>query len=553
MKSLQNQYNLIKEGKGNKDVFVKSAKTQFPDIPNYYGFNETVNELKYRNILNEGMLGIVSAQPTLPDWFKLFNESINEAKAEEKKPTKEVVDMETRGFDYKDKKNIDNVYGEQFLKGFYTEMQDPKNEEKTVEELKSIVAKNLAKDQLHYVKDGQFGIKGVGYTTEAPGLGTPKEAKGKYKSSGYGNLNESYGSNDDFDGTGLIVVGRTQIDNNEIADMVDETDYYGVWNAREGYWFFPESEETLDSLEMELEQEFSERGIDARFESQLNESLNEAKKKLPKFKNIPSWAKYLAQHSDGEWYFYEETPTMIKFKDGSGGAWKQDGNQIYSGVKTDGNDWDKTPTYYKVKNGTITESLKNKQYYKNIAYLDKRGLAKKQFSDEDIQTAKKMLSNGEFNLNEVSTLGLSGIKSFAKKYNLSLKSKKSGGRVPYVFLTKDGKEFGPFDPTNTTKDSLLKKLQLNESLNENTLVDIENQLLDANIGDMAYGGGYGPFEKVTRNTWKNVKANSLSNSESLASFIGGFNDFRIESSRPMSENQIRKAIRLIIKEELNKI
>jgi hypothetical protein len=139
---------------------------------------------------------------------------------------------------------------------------------------------------------------------------------------------------------------------------------------------FQKVRETLDSLEMELEQEFSERGIDARFESQLNESLNEAKKKLPKFKNIPSWAKYLAQHSDGEWYFYEETPTMIKFKDGSGGAWKQDGNQIYSGVKTDGNDWDKTPTYYKVKNGTITESLKNKQYYKNIAYLNKRGLAK---------------------------------------------------------------------------------------------------------------------------------------------------------------------------------
>lgn len=191
MKSLQNQYNLIKEGKGNKDVFIKSAKTQFPDIPNHYGFNETVNELKYRNILNEGMLGIVSAQPTVPDWFKLFNESINEAKAEEKKPTKEVVDMETRGFDYKDKKNIDNVYGEQFLKGFYTEMQDPKNEDKTVEELKGIVAKNLAKDQLHYVKDGQFGTKGVGYTTEHPGLGTPKEAKGKYKSSGYGDLKEN--------------------------------------------------------------------------------------------------------------------------------------------------------------------------------------------------------------------------------------------------------------------------------------------------------------------------------------------------------------------------
>ena len=191
MKSLQTQYNLIKEGKGNKEVFVKSAKAQFPAIPNHYGFNETVNELKHKNILNETMLGIVSAQPTTPDWFKIFNESITEAKAEEKKPTKEVVDMETRGFDYKDKKNIDNVYGEEFLKGFYTEMNDPKNKDKTVEELKEIVAKNLAKDQLHYVKDGQFGTKGVGYTTEHPGLGTPKEAKGKYKSSGYGDLKEN--------------------------------------------------------------------------------------------------------------------------------------------------------------------------------------------------------------------------------------------------------------------------------------------------------------------------------------------------------------------------
>jgi hypothetical protein len=46
------------------------------------------------------------------------------------------------------------------------------------------------------------------------------------------------------------------------------------------------------------------------------------------------------------------------------------------------------------------EIEKNKQYYKNIASLDKKGLAKKQFSDEDIQIAKKMLSRGEFNLDE---------------------------------------------------------------------------------------------------------------------------------------------------------
>ena len=53
-------------------------------------------------------------------------------------------------------------------------MKNPKNEKKTVEELKSIVAKNLAKDQLHYVKAGQFGEEGVGYTDELPGLKASK-------------------------------------------------------------------------------------------------------------------------------------------------------------------------------------------------------------------------------------------------------------------------------------------------------------------------------------------------------------------------------------------
>ncbi len=78
----------------------------------------------------------------------------------------------------------------------------------------------------------------------------------------------------DFEGAGLIVVGRTQIDNNQIADMLDETDYHGVWNTREGYWFFPEDESTLSYLEADLDEEFAKRGINARFEGQFNESLN---------------------------------------------------------------------------------------------------------------------------------------------------------------------------------------------------------------------------------------------------------------------------------------
>jgi hypothetical protein len=68
-------------------------------------------------------------------------------------------------------------------------MQDPKNKLKTTDQVKQIVAKNLGKDWNYYAKNAQFGIKGIGYTKEAPGLGEPKEPKGKWKASGYGDLN----------------------------------------------------------------------------------------------------------------------------------------------------------------------------------------------------------------------------------------------------------------------------------------------------------------------------------------------------------------------------
>jgi len=43
---------------------------------------------------------------------------------------------------------------------------------------------------------------------------------------------------------------------------------------------------------------------------------------------------------------------------------------------------------------------KNKLYYKNIAFLDKKGLTNNRFSDKDIQIANKMLSQGQFKLDE---------------------------------------------------------------------------------------------------------------------------------------------------------
>jgi hypothetical protein len=68
-------------------------------------------------------------------------------------------------------KNADNINFNEIMKGFYAELKDPKNHDKTGDEIKAMVVKNLAKDPLFYTKDGMFGEKGVGYTDEAPGLG----------------------------------------------------------------------------------------------------------------------------------------------------------------------------------------------------------------------------------------------------------------------------------------------------------------------------------------------------------------------------------------------
>ena len=189
MATLQDQYNQIQEGKGDKTHFLKQARHLFPEYVNHYNnYNETVNILKAKSVLTESKagLGMVSTPSNhLSNWVSIFQEAV---KAEEKKVSKEVIDNQSHNWDMANKKDIDNLYGTAFLNGFYTEMKDPKNQDKTTDEIKQIVAKNLGNDWEYYTTKAQFGVKGIGYQTEAPGLGEPKAPKGKYKSSGYGDL-----------------------------------------------------------------------------------------------------------------------------------------------------------------------------------------------------------------------------------------------------------------------------------------------------------------------------------------------------------------------------
>ena len=199
MKTLQQEYQLIKEGKGNKDHFLKVARNIFPEyITSGNDFTSAVHILTSKNLLSEAG-GVVTQSPTQPDWFKIFNEKLEEAvgvknrkeygdQNEFEKIDKDVQADLDHNFDNKDPKNIDNLYGQSFLLGYLTEMGDPKNAKKTVDELKAIVAKNMAKDINYYHTNASFGIKGIGYTKDSVGMGEPIAPKGKYKSSGYGDL-----------------------------------------------------------------------------------------------------------------------------------------------------------------------------------------------------------------------------------------------------------------------------------------------------------------------------------------------------------------------------
>jgi hypothetical protein len=404
--TLQEQYNLITEGKGNQEVFLKEAKRQFPNlIRNSADLNETVNSLKHNHIISENNLRmglVVTDKNTTPDWFKIFNENIQEAKAEEKKPTKEVVDMETAGFDYKDPKNIDNVFGEEFLRGYYTEMKDPKNSEKTVDELKEIVAKNLAKDRTHYVKDGQFGIKGVGYTDKAPGLGIPKEAKGKHKSSGYGDLDKK-----------LV---KESYETSTSTTFKSENEAYKKLKGSE-------FQELANFVNKEKQAKLSKFYFTGIAFSELPHDLFNTVTKFLKTKN----------------YLKENQPTRSV-----GSMVKPEGFQVGDKVK------------YKGMNHEITRIIDDRIYIKNLRY----------------------------------------------------------GRRP---------------------DTWVKAVDLKEN-NENTYQDVEQSLISAPLKTTAMGGGYGPFVKIGSNTWKNPKTKSLSTSQSLASQIGTFSDFIMNSPQDVESS-----------------
>ena len=73
-----------------------------------------------------------------------------------------VENINSHNYDYDPKvENINNVNAQEVLSGVQLEINY--NKELSLDEAMELAVKNLAKDPLHYVKEGQFGVQGLGY------------------------------------------------------------------------------------------------------------------------------------------------------------------------------------------------------------------------------------------------------------------------------------------------------------------------------------------------------------------------------------------------------
>jgi hypothetical protein len=88
-----------------------------------------------------------------------------------------------------------------------------------------------------------------------------------------------YSSPSDLEDSGLNVIPKDQIHANKLQDALEDSGLYGEWNAREGYFFFPEEEDGYDYLEEKIQELMDDYNIQGYIEGVFEESLNEVKDK----------------------------------------------------------------------------------------------------------------------------------------------------------------------------------------------------------------------------------------------------------------------------------
>tara|TARA_Y100000114_G_scaffold121638_1_gene116844 strand:+ start:470 stop:1732 length:1263 start_codon:yes stop_codon:yes gene_type:complete len=172
MKDSNKIYNELKEKLINENFVNLNPISTFEASP------KADFETKFANYLAEKKENLEELKPIVNNEEKInTKEEVEKIPAESKakpqgegfqisyKADKTVENINSHNYDYNPSvENINNVNGEEMLKGFYCEMKN--NPDLTKVEIQEKVIKNLAKDPLFYVKEGQFGVEGLGYSEQ---------------------------------------------------------------------------------------------------------------------------------------------------------------------------------------------------------------------------------------------------------------------------------------------------------------------------------------------------------------------------------------------------
>jgi len=79
----------------------------------------------------------------------------------------------------------------------------------------------------------------------------------------------------DMEDSGLNVTPKDQRHASKMVSALEDSGLHAEWNAREGYFFFPEEEDRYDQLEMEIQDLMDENNIQGYIEGVFEESLKE--------------------------------------------------------------------------------------------------------------------------------------------------------------------------------------------------------------------------------------------------------------------------------------
>ena len=230
-------------------------------------FKELINE----NYIDLKPINKIEATPKTSFEIKFAKYLAEEAKAVEKKTTKEVDEVNEHGFDAKDKSNLDNQIGQEVQNGVYFETKQ--NPDKSIAEIKEIVSKNLEKDGQYYMKNAAFGIEGLGYQEAEL-----EEVSGKYASSGYSDK--------------LKKVVKESLIKNPIKEISSEREYNSLQDVMDKHGvdqefintyllnideLSPEEMEDLDYVEDRIMAHLSDKDEYDGFGNRLNEGKKSKK------------------------------------------------------------------------------------------------------------------------------------------------------------------------------------------------------------------------------------------------------------------------------------